>query len=52
LLIVHFLVSKYNITAAWVLTISSIVSVALLWLWWFAQRRKTALKPEAETHIE
>jgi hypothetical protein len=49
---VHFLVSKYNITAAWILTISSIVSVASLWLWWFAQRRKTALKPEAEIHIE
>jgi type VI protein secretion system component VasK len=49
---VHFLVSKYNNTAAWILTISSVVSVALLWVWWFAQRRRTALKLETETSTE
>jgi hypothetical protein len=49
---VHFLVARSNNTAAWIVTLLSVISVALLWVWWFAQRRKTVLKLETETHIE
>jgi O-antigen/teichoic acid export membrane protein len=52
LIAVHFLVSKYNNTAAWILTISSVVSLVLLWVWWFAQRRKAALQLETKTSTE
>ena len=48
LIAAHFLISRYNNTAAWVVSLSSIVSVALLWVWWFAQRRKAA-KLETKT---
>ena len=44
LIAVHFLVSRYNNTAAWILTVSSVVSVALLWVWWFKQKSKSNLK--------
>jgi hypothetical protein len=52
LLALHFLVSRFNNTAAWILTISSVVSVALLWVWWFAQRRKTISSLEVRNSIE
>ena len=36
---VHFLISRYNVTVAWLATILSVVSVASLWLLWFVQKR-------------
>jgi type VI protein secretion system component VasK len=50
LIAVHFLISRYNNTVAWVVTISSIISVALLWIWWFRQQRRQKADPlELET---
>ena len=37
---VHFLISRYNVTVAWLATILSVVSVASLWLLWFVQKRR------------
>jgi hypothetical protein len=44
LIAVHFLVSRYNTTIAWVVTLSSTVTVALLWVWWF--KKQTKSRPE------
>ncbi len=48
LIAVHFLVSRYNTSIAWLVTISTVVSVAFLWVNWFKQRRKAKL--ESQNH--
>jgi type VI protein secretion system component VasK len=48
LIAVHFLISRYNITIAWVVTLSSILSVAWLWWVWMRQNRQKAAKLELE----
>ncbi len=44
LVAVHFLVSRFNNTAAWVVTISSVVFVVLLWVNWWKQQPKAKLE--------
>ena len=40
LLALHLFISRFNTTIAWILSISSVVSVASLWLLWFVQKRR------------
>ena len=53
LLTLHLFISRFNTTIAWIFSISSVVSVASLWLLLFVQqRREKAIKtpnPEQST---
>jgi type VI protein secretion system component VasK len=49
LIAIHFLISRVNTTMARLVTISSVVSVALLWVWWFRQQR---LQKAAQLELE
>ena len=52
LIAIHFLISKYNATIAWMVTISSVLAVALLWWVWMRQNRQKASKLELEKSRE
>jgi type VI protein secretion system component VasK len=52
LIAIHFLISRYNPTIAWVVTFSSILSVAWLWWVWMRQNRQKASKLELEKSRE
>jgi hypothetical protein len=50
LIALHFIIARHNITIAWAVTISSILTVASLWWVWLRQKRREAdLKLELES---